>query len=642
LLVPHIIDSRGKVYVITGNTDKMNRLQYVFVSFALLLFLAPIAKAQGTYTAKSCSYADVNAIINGPTHTAVRGDTINIPAGTCAWSSTLNIHVPITLQGAGAEYSSSWNGTNNTLVGADQTVINPQVGANSVILVNTTLGNPLMRITGIAFLDTALSGDPGGGIVNLGGNGNNVRVDHLHFFLSHSEKGIYVGGSVTGVADHIFMDVSGTSITNDFAFYNGVGWNGTRDPNGYGDGSFADTDHFGSSQLFYVEDSYFNNGYESDCVNGGRYAARYSTIVNSAGFAAHGLTGGANRGCRVQELYMLNVSFPGTGPDGAIYGASIGHPNSGTLLAWGNTTSNFNSIVGMAMERLLNGEGRDAEELNPAPAGWGYCGTKYSTGSANGSTAITGTGFQTTWPTPFNMIIPGALCTGAYGDLGNVCKVASVQSSTSLTLAVAAAASVSGVGYTVGSPWDGGLLATGYPCMDSPARGRGDLLNGANFPNRLNTVTGTTAWPHQALSPIYVFANNVTIPGPSSPSIIFDGTGILADNRDYYQQFGAYGEPGTFNGTKGVGQGSSLPSEAQPTCTTSSNPIAPNTTWLGEPVTGNWGPGYWDTTNSTLYVCTATNTWTAYYTPYTYPHPLTAGTSGSSVNPPTGLVATVQ
>ena len=182
MLVPHIIDSRGKVYVITGNTDKMNRLQYVFVSLALLLFLAPIAKAQGTYTAKSCSYADVNAIINGPTHTAVRGDTINIPAGTCVWSSTLNIHVPITLQGAGAEYASSWNGTNNTLVGADQTVINPQVGANSLIIVNTTLGNPLMRITGIAFLDTALSGDSGGGIVNLGGTGNNVRVDHLHFF----------------------------------------------------------------------------------------------------------------------------------------------------------------------------------------------------------------------------------------------------------------------------------------------------------------------------------------------------------------------------------------------------------------------------------------------------------------------------
>jgi hypothetical protein len=33
--------------------------------------------------------------------------------------------------------------------------------------------------------------------------------------------------------------------------------------------------------------------------------------------------------------------------------------------------------------------------------------------------------------------------------------------------------------------------------------------------------------------------------------------------------------------------------------------------------------GYWATDQNTLYTCTATNTWTAYYTPYTYPHPLT-------------------
>ena len=37
--------------------------------------------------AASCSQADVNAVINGPLHTAVDGDTIQIPRGSCTWNS---------------------------------------------------------------------------------------------------------------------------------------------------------------------------------------------------------------------------------------------------------------------------------------------------------------------------------------------------------------------------------------------------------------------------------------------------------------------------------------------------------------------------------------------------------------------------
>ena len=76
---------------------------------------------------------------------------------------------------------------------------------------------------------------------------------------------------------------------------------------------------------------------------------------------------------------------------------------------------------------------------------------------------------------------------------------------------------------------------------------------------------------------------------------------MYQDNRDYYQQFGTYGESGSFNGTRGVGQG--LFSGISTTCTP--------------------GVGYWATDRSTLYVCgPSANTWAAYYEPFPYPHPL--------------------
>jgi hypothetical protein len=40
------------------------------------------------------------------------------------------------------------------------------------------------------------------------------------------------------------------------------------------------------------------------------------------------------------------------------------------------------------------------------------------------------------------------------------------------------------------------------------------------------------------------------------------------------------------------------------------------------PVTCTKGVAYWATDTKTLYRATATNTWSVYYTPYTYPHPL--------------------
>ena len=110
-------------------------------------------------------------------------------------------------------------------------------------------------------------------------------------------------------------------------------------------------------------------------------------------------------------------------------------------------------------------------------------------------------------------------------------------------------------------------------------------------------------------------------------------TGLFTEDNDYYQQFGTFAKPGSFNGTAGIGQGSVTPTTA------GAYPGAPNCT--AGPGGNTPGVGWWNTSNNTLYVCTATNTWTVYYTPFVYPHPLQSGTGGGPTppNPPSGLSA---
>src|SRR5215469_9240166 len=62
-----------------------------------------------TYTATSCNRSDVNAVINGPMHTAVDGDLINIPAGTCTWTSGVTVPSGIGISIIGAGTSDPYN-----------------------------------------------------------------------------------------------------------------------------------------------------------------------------------------------------------------------------------------------------------------------------------------------------------------------------------------------------------------------------------------------------------------------------------------------------------------------------------------------------------------------------------------------------
>jgi hypothetical protein len=167
-------------------------------------------------------------------------------------------------------------------------------------------------------------------------------------------------------------------------------------------------------------------------------------------------------------------------------------------------------------------------------------------------------------------------------------------------------------GYCNGSDlWDENSNATGNACLDQVGRGAGQLITGTT---PVSSATGTATWPHQALEPVYEWLDNYNAPPDNGYDQLWaSGTGAISVNRDYYLY------TNTFNGSSGVGSGqlSARPS----TCTAMT--------------------AYWATDTNTLYQCTTTNRWAAYYTPFTYPHPLTLG-SGTAPAPPTGLSAVVQ
>lgn len=188
----------------------------------------------------------------------------------------------------------------------------------------------------------------------------------------------------------------------------------------------------------------------------------------------------------------------------------------------------------------------------------------------------------------------------------------------------------------VGSPWDGNqpTIATGYPCLDGIGRGQDqEGMNGANFPSRLNSVTGTIAWPKQYLEPIYMWDNSI---GSETYDRVSDRTST--NNRDYYYDCGSGNSTCTGGFTGAAGTGSGTLADRPPTCT-----AGPGGAYDASP-TGSYGVAYFATDanggRGELYVCSSTNTWTPIYEPYIYPHPLVSGSPTISPDPPSELSGT--
>jgi hypothetical protein len=510
-------------------------------------------------------------------HVAADGDTVTIPAGTCRWTTALTYNQVYSTSIIGA-------GSQTIVGGGDVTVIVDNFTTNSPLLGLNLSSSKTLRMSGLTF-----QGGSGGvkdaGMINIGGPGT-VRLDHDHFnFQTYTTAPrsfiIEIGTGVIGVMDHSILDQSQTSTV--------LFINGSSDA---GNTTWTQATGFGTNNFFFIEDNLVNGnatsttifeGRTGDCWTAGRYVVRFNTITETSGPEQHA-TGhsGDDRGCRAQEVYG-NLFQQGAGQPTNGVNYDMADLGSGAALVWGNSAVNvFKNVFLTDVTRKDN----TTYAQTAPPGGWGYCGTAF-----NGS----------------------------------------------------------------GSNWDqNSVTSTGYACIDQPGRGAGDLLsynsNGSgsgSFPQKCNLTLNpgctifTGQWPRQALEPIYLWNNNASPAGGWGGTFWSDGSGgRLTTNVDYYSAASGVqtSSSSPFNGTSGTGWGTSA--NRPSTCTKGVGYFATDQGTWNTSASNPYGVQQ-NGASGVLYQCSATNTWTTYYTPYTYPHPLQGG-GGDPPSPPSNLQAVPQ
>jgi hypothetical protein len=613
----------------------------------LLIALLAVSAYAGTHTAASCNYSDVNAVVNGPTHTAADGDTISIPSGSCTWSTGLTVPsgVGITISGAGTPNS----GSSTTAASSSCTATSITVsGGITAFRISPMNGNSTTRLSCMTIASGSGSGIAASILGTCTSSGcPNLRLDNITFsnWAGHAEVGISYGitaiGDMFGVIDHNTINgVTGNYlqlVELSHASYKGVGY--------YGDNAWAQPEAYGSANFLFFESNTFNDA--GCCENegsaggltkqgGGRIVVRYNqfNITDNYNFSLgwHGTeSSGRPRSTRAYEYYentwSCNSTTNGCPP---VIGA-----RGGTGITWGNTFtatkgSTFGSILAMATYRT---QGAPSDT-------WGTCdgSTPYDTN--DGTTYYSGTIGSVSGGGPYTITVSGGSpgwTTNKWSPKGAPYSVHDVSRSTGSEITANGANTLTiaysgGPGAWTPSAGDSIQILRATVCIDQAGgRGAGVLYNSSNSPANLASA-------NEVPSPSYLWMNSES---PAPGNVAGADTARVIQNREFYtetaNQSAQTSSTSPFDGTTsttGIGHGTLA---NRPTsCTPSSNG-------------GSVGTAYWETDHNQLDYCISTNTWStttsspASYAPYTYPHPLTQGTGtpppGSDA-PPTNLVAT--
>ncbi len=599
-----------------------NTNYFLLVTALTATFLAAAVQSKGaTVGAKSAELADLKSAIAS----ARDGDVVTIPAGTASWTSSLVITKGITLQGTTTIEGSSASPavTDGTVIlddiprqsqadrsgrqqqGVSQKHVASLAGAKplpgqahpaskriSALMVVQLQRNQSLRLTGFTFREGAVREMADHGGIRLTGTSQAVRIDHCHFDGLRQNPNIATAGQVYGVVDHCVLDLKAQGAES-FAVWHD-GWGG----HSFGDGSWADDTYFGSEKFLFIEDCTFNKsrGGGLDCYSGGRYVARRNRF-NNLGTQSHGTESTArHRSTRAIELYGNTFNWTQDL-------VKSGQLRGGTLLEFNNTWTG-NSAIQYAKELACYREfwpfhawgaanGNNRLDLND-PHGL-YASGKHTGPNSSSTLVVTGAdwapnqwvGYSVTNTT---QTLPNSFHPGSY-----------ITANTRDTITFARDSSFGkAMDFNNG---DGFEIYKVIAALDQPGRGKGDLLNQKH-------PAATDSWPHQALEPVYAWGNVYQAKDKKTRQLnLMSKYPTIQENRDFYNQ------KTPFDGTAGVGVGTLA--DRPKTCS---------------PGVAYWATdqGEWDSTHDgsdgQLYVCTAPNTWSFYYRPYTYPHPLVSGT----------------
>jgi hypothetical protein len=605
------------------------RCRSMFLSHAGAFLVGGLLVVNGQLEAATIHAASVSLVdVSAAVASAADGDTVVLPAGTASWAQTLNISKSITLRGANI------NATDDLTVILDGVVLT----GNAAHIIRASISpTQSFRVSGITFrLGSRTTGAGEGGAITVTDSPTqtapctSLRIDHCHFDRLN-QMGIRVTGWFYGVIDHCQWDTAPTG--NIFSMnISAPTWGGAS--NVLGNGSWADPSYFGTEKFIFVEDCVFNNNAHVvtscsiDSEKGGRYVFRHNTFKNTWP-GQHGTESGGYRGGRTFEVYNNTFDFSnGVMPlSGNLKrsGTSLIHDNIYKVASPNPHINNLTVYRENGSSWLVGGaSGANVWDVNATTnqTNKGFGGgpsALYASGTYSGATNSTTLAVSGT-PWTANQWVGYSVTNLNQKDRKgfNVCSL--VTSNTANTMSFSFNGTGTQLIFNAGDKWE---LRRVIAALDQPGRGQGDLVALDSNGNPYNTRTGNAGWPNEKLEPLYCWNNSFNGKTNDPEATVSSTIPTVIENRDYYN----------FNPSWQAGQAL--------TTGIASGTLAnrPKTCTPGKDVAtgGNGsGVGYWATDTKTFYVCTAASTWTSYYSPYIYPHPLVSG-APAPLNPPTNL-----